>query len=66
MIENNLKKYIEERGITIKHIQGVTGIRYATLLDIINGKNNLINLKYLNEIMKAINVSDFNLIFKKQ
>lgn len=66
MIENNLRKYIDEKGITIKHIERKTGIRYATIWAIVNGKNNLINTDYLSQIMEAINISSINLILKKK
>lgn len=66
MIQNNLREYIDEKEITISFISQKTGIRYATLLNIINGNISKINLKYLAAIMDAINISDFNLIFKKE
>ncbi len=66
MIENNLRKYIDEKGFTIKKKKKKTGIRYATIWAIVNGKNTLINTKYLSKIMEAINISSIELIMKKR
>ncbi len=65
MIKNNLREYIEEKGIAISYIHEKTGIRYATIHDIISGKNTRINIKHLDKIMEAINISDMNLVLKK-
>lgn len=65
MLKIVLKEYIEEKEISLKFIEGKTGIRYATIHDIVNNKRKGVNLVYLDAIMDAINISDINLVIKK-
>lgn len=66
MIKLTLKEYLEEKKIPIQFIHEVTGIRYATLIDIIHRRRDSINLEYLGKIMEAINISDISLILEKK
>ena len=62
MVKITVKDYIDEKGISLKYIHEKTGIRYATLIDIVHNRRNSVNLKYLSKIMQAINISDLSLI----
>lgn len=64
MVRLKLKEYLEEKNISLNYIHKATGIRYATLHSIVNGKVHSINLKLLQKIMEVINVSDMNIIFE--
>ncbi|PAV30245.1 hypothetical protein CIL05_07190 [Virgibacillus profundi] len=66
MINLKLKEYLKEKKISIQWLHEVTGIRYATLYNMIHKKHKSINLKYLYSIMDALNVRDMSLIFEKQ
>lgn len=65
MIRIKLKEYLSQFNITIQFLHETTGIRYATLFDIVHGNRNSINLKHLDKIMKALNVKDMNLLLEK-
>lgn len=65
MIELTLKEYMEDKGISATYIHEKTGIRYATLMDMIHGHRKSVKLEYLGKVMQALHISDINLIMKK-
>lgn len=66
MIKLKLKEYMEEKCISATFIHEFTGIRYATLMDMIHGHTNSVNLKYLGQVMSALRIKDVSLIMKKE
>lgn len=61
-----LKEYLEEKNIPLKFIHDVTGVRYATLWNMMNEVHNSVDLRIVYQIMEAINISDVSLLFEKQ
>lgn len=61
-----LKEYLEEKKIPLKFIHDVTGIRYATLWNMMNEMHNSVDLRIIYQIMEAINISDVSLLFEKE
>lgn len=64
MVKLKLKEYMERNGISVKLVSEQTGIRYATVLAILNQNNTKINMKYLAQILDALCITDMNLIFE--
>jgi DNA-binding Xre family transcriptional regulator len=58
-----LDKILEKRGLSQGDLHRLTGIRMATLNDLINGKKNSINLAHISVIMIALRISDMTEIF---
>lgn len=64
MVQFKLKEYLEFTGTSINLLHTQTGIRYATIYDMINGRTDKINMVHLNKLMKALHIKDMNLVFE--
>ena len=62
-IESNLGKVMEERGISQKNLALLTGLRQATISDLINGKNIQINKAHIIALMIVLRITDITEIF---
>lgn len=65
MVKFKLKEYLEEKKISIRYLARVTGMRYETVRNLVNGDVPRVNLEHLNKVMLAINVSDMNILFER-
>lgn len=53
-----LKEIIERRGITQRELAYKTGIREATLSEMVNETRGIINKKHLGLVMDALNITE--------
>lgn len=65
MIKIKLGDYLKEKNISINWLHKATGIRYATLINIIYNRHKSVTLQHVYNIMEALNIKDMNLIFEK-
>ena len=64
MIKFNLKSILEEKEISIYWLAQNTDLTYTTLHRIVNNKTEGIQFHTLKEIMLALEINDFNKVFK--
>lgn len=64
MIRIKVKEILIERGLTQRDLAKLTEIREATLSQIVRGNVDKINLEYLEKIMFALELKDFNDVFE--
>lgn len=57
-LEFKLKKLLEERKITQKELSQMSGVREATISDIVRGVRTVINFKHLSDIASALEITD--------
>lgn len=57
-IEFKLKGLLEERKITQKELSQKSGVREATISDIVRGARTVINFKHLSDIASALEIND--------
>lgn len=62
-IESNLGKVMNDRGVTQRRLALLTGLRQATISDLVNGKNIQINKSHLIAIMIVLRVTDITELF---
>lgn len=65
MVELTLKGYMEEKGISATFVHEFTGIRYATIMDMMHKHRGSVNLEHLGKVMEALQINDISLIMKK-
>lgn len=63
-IQNKVKESIGYIGMTQKDLSELTGIRESTIGEICRNTKTVINLDHMAKIMKALNITDFNLMFE--
>ncbi|MBA4509173.1 helix-turn-helix transcriptional regulator [Clostridium sporogenes] len=58
----NIKKFREQKGWSLSKLKQESGVGYATLHDIENGKSKKMNSKNLEKVAKALNVTTNELL----
>ena len=64
MLELRLKEILEERGLTQIEVSYMTRIAPMTISELVNNKRISINKKQIAKICKALDITDFNELFK--
>jgi len=64
MVTIKIKKYLEKNNKSIYWLSERTDLTYTTLYRIVNQRTDGIQFHTLEEIMKALNITDFNKIFE--
>lgn len=65
MINLKLGEYLQQKGISVLWLSQKTGIRYATLNNMVHSKHKSISLEHMYKVMEALNINDMNIIFDK-
>lgn len=55
---------LQERGLTVRKCAEITGLRLATISDIMNGKKSSVTFQHLWVIMLALGITDINNIIE--
>lgn len=58
----NIKKFREQKGWSLSKLKQESGVGYATLHDIENGKSKKMNSKNLEKVAKALNITTNELL----
>lgn len=58
----NIKKFREQKGWSLSKLKQESGVGYATLHDIENGKSQKMNSKNLEKVAKALNITTNELL----
>ncbi|WP_226035826.1 helix-turn-helix domain-containing protein [Aquibacillus saliphilus] len=64
MIKIKLKEFLETHGYNMNSFAEHAEMRYATIYNICHQTSISINYGHLNKIMKALNITDINLIIE--
>ena len=59
-IKINLRKLLQEKNVTQLELSQLTGIRQATISEIVNRRRRSVNLNYLESIMKVLEITDIS------
>jgi putative transcriptional regulator len=59
-----LKGVLERKGISQKELAALTGLREATISELVNDTRSAYNKKHLLKIMEVLNISDLNEILE--
>lgn len=60
----NLAEVLEYRGMTLRELSLLTGIRYASLNELKNGKRVTLNLQHVMAVVVALRITDFGSLFE--
>jgi hypothetical protein len=55
---------LDEVGLSIRELSLLTGIRYASVNELVNNKKVTLNLQHVLAIMVALRITDFNQLFE--
>jgi transcriptional regulator with XRE-family HTH domain len=59
-----LKEVLERKGISQKELAAMTGLREATISELVNDSRSAYNKKHLLKIMEVLNISDLSEILE--
>jgi putative transcriptional regulator len=59
-----LRELLERRGMTQKELAELTGIREATISEMVNDSRSVYNKTHIVKVMDALNVTDLNEILE--
>ena len=57
-IKLNLRRLLEEKNVTQQQLSAMTGIRQATISEMVNRRRRSVNLDYLERILTVLDVKD--------
>jgi DNA-binding Xre family transcriptional regulator len=63
-VKSKIKDKLDEYGLSITDLSNLTGIRYASVNEIVNSKKATLNLQHLTAIMIALRVNSFDELFE--
>jgi len=63
-VKSKLKDKLDELGLSITELSHLTGIRYASVNELVNNKKVTLNLQHLTAIMIALRVKSFDELFE--
>ncbi|MEX3625810.1 helix-turn-helix domain-containing protein [Viridibacillus arvi] len=59
-----IKEILDERKMTQKELAAASGLTEATISMLVKNKRDTVNRQHIAQVAKALDITDFNMLFK--